>query len=46
VAGLAAVTMVAATGWTGPDESLPRPEPAPTATAAGNAAPLFPWIGI
>jgi hypothetical protein len=46
VTGLAAVSVVAATGWTGADKSLPRPEQAPAAAAAGQAAPLFPWIGI
>jgi hypothetical protein len=50
VAGLAAVSVAAATGWTGPDRpgpdtSLPYPERDGTADAAGKVD-MFPWIGM
>ena len=50
-AGVAAIGMVAATGWTGTAKAAPPPERAPAAaagtdTAAAEATTLFPWIGI
>jgi len=45
-AGLAAISLVAATGWTSSGRPSPRRESAITADAADKGSTLFPWIGI
>jgi hypothetical protein len=46
VTGLAAISVVAATGWSTSDKLSPRQESATTAEAADKPSSLFPWIGI
>ena len=46
IAGAAAVSMVAATAWTGTAKPDAAPEAATGVESAAPATTLFPWVGI